>query len=219
MDKINLRSRFEEWVSEISGLINPAYVYLFANIIIATSLCFAAYMGSYWLYLSVLGLGISCLGYGLENYSDAEDEGNELRGFLMSFVSNGLGTSMVILGFMIYVGSPVFVLGFVLSILYLWRLVMLVLRYRIDDEYFRSNKSLRHIHIYTPIVLMIMAEIFVPSSIVYSSVFIISALLVINVFDLRKLFVVAGERDSENYRYGRAEHAYKIISSFFKVKK
>lgn len=82
------------------------------------------------------------------NTNNCYDGDNRWSSLVSGLTMEGVGGIIIIFGFMIYVGSPYFLLGLLLLLLYSWRSTMSLLRYRIKgvlfdtDEFFGSDNIL-----------------------------------------------------------------------------
>lgn len=159
------------------------------SVLVMLSFVLAASVNSAWLFLSVLGFAVSWLSSSfMEVYSFHNDDSRRWQRLVFSFISDSIGTLLVIVGFMIYVGSPSFLFGLFLLILYAWKAMISLFQYKVrgkcfaDNEFFSSNKFR------VLFSLMIITEFLVPWSIVYSAIFICALLLVTSIINLKELF-------------------------------
>lgn len=204
-------------ISSSLMFVRPEYIYLVCNIIVALGFVLAAYVNRYWLFLSVLAYAVNRLGVYLDDYLLCVGDDDKMWHKLVSkFILDGLGVSILALGFMVYVGTPAFLFVVMLFMLYSWKVVIALLRYKIDENYFVDFVLIDNSQVNFLIMLMIVMEYFIPWSIAYSSIFLIALLLVTNIINMKKLFVVAKERDIEDNDINSRANYIKIIDSFFR---
>ena len=187
------------------------------KILVSLSFVLGYYVGPTWLLLSIIGLSVDFMAnsYLKANRSNCYDGDNRWSSLVSGLTMEGVGGIIIIFGFMIYVGSPYFLLGLLLLLLYSWRSTMSLLRYRIKgvlfdtDEFFGSDK----IRILG--ALMILTELIFPWSIIYSALFMIALLFAKNIIDLNKLFAIANKRDKEEEDTTNPKQITRILNRFF----
>ena len=187
------------------------------KILVSLSFVLGYYVGPTWLLLSIIGLSVDFMAnsYLKANRSNCYDGDNRWSSLVSGLTMEGVGGIIIIFGFMIYVGSPYFLLGLLLLLLYSWRSTLSLLRYRIKgvffdtDEFFGSNK----IRILG--ALMILTELIFPWSIIYSALFMIALLFAKNIIDLNKLFAIANKRDKEEESVTSQKQITRILDRFF----
>lgn len=187
------------------------------KILVSLSFVLGYYVGPTWLLLSIIGLSVDFMAnsYLKANRSNCYDGDNRWSSLVSGLTMEGVGGIIIIFGFMIYVGSPYFLLGLLLLLLYSWRSTMSLLRYRIKgvlfdtDEFFGSDK----IRILG--ALMILTELIFPWSIIYSALFMIALLFAKNIIDLNKLFAIANKRDKEEESVTSQKQITRILDRFF----
>ena len=190
---------------------------LAGKILVSLSFVLGYYVGPTWLLLSIIGLSVDFMAnsYLKANRSNCYDGDNRWSSLVSGLTMEGVGGIIIIFGFMIYVGSPYFLLGLLLLLLYSWRSTLSLLRYRIKgvffdtDEFFGSNK----IRILG--ALMILVELIFPWSIVYSAIFMIALLFAKNIIDLNNLFAIANKRDKEEEDTTNPKQITRILNRFF----
>ena len=203
------------------GLRLPANKVIIAGlagkILVSLSFVLGYYVGPTWLLLSIIGLSVDFMAnsYLKANTNNCYDGDNRWGSLVSGLTMEGVGGIIIIFGFMIYVGSPYFLLGLLLLLLYSWRSTLSLLRYRIKgvffdtDEFFGSNK----IRILG--ALMILVELIFPWSIVYSAIFMIALLFAKNIIDLNNLFAIANKRDKEEESVTSQKQITRILDRFF----
>lgn len=190
---------------------------LAGKILVSLSFVLGYYVGPTWLLLSIIGLSVDFMAnsYLKANTNNCYDGDNRWSSLVSGLTMEGVGGIIIIFGFMIYVGSPYFLLGLLLLLLYSWRSTLSLLRYRIKgvffdtDEFFGSNK----IRILG--ALMILVELIFPWSIVYSAIFMIALLFAKNIIDLNNLFAIANKRDKEEEDTTNPKQITRILNRFF----
>lgn len=190
---------------------------LAGKILVSLSFVLGYYVGPTCLLLSIIGLSVDFMAnsYLKANTNNCYDGDNRWSSLVSGLTMEGVGGIIIIFGFMIYVGSPYFLLGLLLLLLYSWRSTLSLLRYRIKgvffdtDEFFGSNK----IRILG--ALMILVELIFPWSIVYSAIFMIALLFAKNIIDLNNLFAIANKRDKEEEDTTNPKQITRILNRFF----
>lgn len=168
------------------------------NLIVLLSFILAHYIHSSLLLLSVSGIAINWLSISLSKQYKNHTGSGRWHQLVLTFILDWSGIFLIILGFMIYIGSPAFLFGLLLLILYTLKVMISLLGHKITDEKYPADWELINWEQQRLLLtLTIIAEFFMPWSIVYSSIFICALLCVTNTISLRKLFIIANERDEK----------------------
>lgn len=178
------------------------YIGLFGNFVVAASFVLAAYLHINYLLVSIPGFIINWLGDSLDGrLAYYRNKPRKWYGFILDVTVDWIGIIAIGAGFMIYVGSPFHILGFLFVVLYGWEMITALLRYKIIDKYSIDSGIMGPTEVRVVIALILVAEVIVPTSIIYSIGFIILLLLVSNITETRKLMRFADLRDvDENVR-------------------
>lgn len=190
---------------------------LAGKILVSLSFVLGYYVGPTWLLLSIIGLSVDFMAnsYLKANTNNCYDGDNRWSSLVSGLTMEGVGGIIIIFGFMIYVGSPYFLLGLLLLLLYSWRSTLSLLRYRIKGVFFDTDKFFGSNKIRILGALMILVELIFPWSIVYSAIFMIALLFAKNIIDLNNLFAIANKRDKEEEDTTNPKQITRILNRFF----
>ena len=190
---------------------------LAGKILVSLSFVLGYYVGPTWLLLSIIGLSVDFMAnsYLKANTNNCYDGDNRWSSLVSGLTMEGVGGIIIIFGFMIYVGSPYFLLGLLLLLLYSWRITMSLLRYRIKGMFFDTDEFFGSDKIRILGALMILVELIFPWSIVYSAIFMIALLFAKNIIDLNNLFAIANKRDKEEEDTTNPKQITRILNRFF----
>lgn len=178
------------------------YIGLLGNFVVAASFVLAAHLHVNYLLVSVPGFIINWFGDSLDGrLAYYRNKPRKWYGFMLDVTVDWIGIIAIGIGFMIYVGSPFYILGFLFVVLYGWEMITALLRYKIIDKYSIDSGIMGPTEVRVIIALILVVEIIIPTSIIYSIGFIILLLLVSNITETRKLMHFADLRDvDENVR-------------------
>lgn len=175
---------------------NLTYFGLSGNIIVGISFVLAAYLHIYFLLISLLGFTINWLGDSLDGrLAYYRNKPRKWYGFMLDVTIDWIGIIFIGMGFMIYVGHPFYVLGFLFVVLYGWEMITALLRYKIVDKYSIDSGIMGPTEVRIVIALMLILEIIIPTSVIYSSGLIVILLIITNITDTRKLIRHANQKD------------------------
>lgn len=167
-----------------------AYIKLIGSFIVGAGMILAVYINSYYLFLSVLGFAINMYSEYFSKHLERErSELNEKYEFVLYFTLTVVSTFFICFGFMIYVGSPLFLFGIVIFVFYLWKLILSLLYKLISSKTF-TVEIINTFQLKILLTFMIITEFFFSWSIIFSAMFLIAFFAVTNFIDLVRLFVV-----------------------------
>src|ERR1035437_9211691 len=101
------------------------------------------------------------------------------------------------LGFMIYVGNNLEMLGFCFVILWGWEMLTTMLRYKITNQYSIDSGLFGPTEMRFVISFILILEVLFKDSIIYSTAIACVLLFIINLTDTRKLLKMADARDKD----------------------
>lgn len=172
------------------------YIGLLGNIIVGISFVMAAYIHINLLLVSIIGFAINWLGDSLDGrLAYYRNKPRKWYGFMLDVTIDWIGIIFIGIGFMIYVGSPFYILGYLFVVLYGWEMITALLRFKIIGKYSIDSGIMGPTEVRILIALILILEVIMPSSILYSSSLIIIILIVTNFSDTRKLILHANLRD------------------------
>lgn len=172
------------------------YLGLFGNFLVGISFVMAAFYHINYLLISILGFILNWLGDSLDGrLAYYRNKPRKWYGFMLDVTIDWIGIIFIGIGFMIYVGSPFFLLGFLFVVLYGWEMITALLRYKILGSYSIDSGIMGPTEVRIVVALMLVMEVVIPFSIIYCSAVIIIILISANIRDTRRLIHHANLRD------------------------
>lgn len=168
------------------------------NVIIFISFILAAYVNVAFLLLGVFGFLVSWFGDSLDGrIAYFRNKQRKWYGFSLDITTDWIGIVLVGWGFVIYVDSPWEVLGFSFVVLYGWEILTTLLRYKVTDKYSIDSGVLGPTEVRIVISAILIFEVALNDSILYSAALACLILLVSNIADTIKLLKLANARDQQ----------------------
>jgi phosphatidylglycerophosphate synthase len=168
------------------------------NVIIFISFILAAYINVAFLLLGVFGFLVSWFGDSLDGrIAYFRNKQRKWYGFSLDITTDWIGIVLVGWGFVIYVDSPWEVLGFSFVVLYGWEILTTLLRYKVTDKYSIDSGVLGPTEVRIVISAILIFEVALNDSILYSAALACLILLVSNIADTIKLLKLANARDQQ----------------------
>ena len=169
---------------------------LFGSIITAFSFILATYVNVNFLLIGVLGFAINWFGDSLDGrVAYYRKTPRKWYGFSLDITVDWLTTILIGLGFVIYVGGPAELLGFGFVVMYGWEMITTLLRYKITDKYSIDNGLFGPTEVRIIISLILVLEVFLRDSLIYSGAIVCAMLLISSIVDTKKLLHLADIRD------------------------
>ena len=166
------------------------------SILTASSFILAAYINIYFLLLGVLGLAINWFGDSLDGrVAYYRKTPRKWYGFSLDFTVDWLTDILIGIGYMIYVGSPWYLIGYGFIVMYGWEMITTLLRYKITDKYSIDSGLFGPTEVRIFISLILVLEVFAEGSIIYSGGIICIMLFIANINDTRNLLRLAVSQD------------------------
>lgn len=188
-----LLPKIPRWISS-DGLTAIGFV---GALMILASFVLASYLHISYLFLAIVGFFVQWFGDSLDGrIAYYRDKSRRWYGFALDIVMDWVSTVVIGLGFHLYVASEYEILGYLLVALYGWAMIVSQLRYKITGTYTIDAGLLGPTEIRVILCAVILLEVFVPGSIVYSVFLICVILFFINLIDTRKLLAFGDERDN-----------------------
>lgn len=199
-----LVQRVPSWISsDMLTLIG-----LSGNVIIFVSFILAAYINVAFLLLGVFGFMVSWFGDSLDGrIAYFRNKQRKWYGFSLDITTDWIGIVLVGWGFVIYVDSPWEVLGFSFVVLYGWEILTTLLRYKVTDKYSIDSGVLGPTEVRIVISAILIFEVALNDSILYSAALACLILLVSNIADTVKLLKLANARDQQERAAAEQEKA------------
>lgn len=166
------------------------------SILTASSFILAAYINIYFLLLGVLGLAINWFGDSLDGrVAYYRKTPRKWYGFSLDITVDWLTDILIGIGYMIYVGSPWYLIGYGFIVMYGWEMITTLLRYKITDKYSIDSGLFGPTEVRIFISLILVLEVFAEGSIIYSGGIICIMLFIANINDTRNLLRLADSQD------------------------
>jgi hypothetical protein len=169
---------------------------LVGSFVTAGSFILATYFQREWLLLGILGFLMNWFGDSLDGrlayYRNCP---RKWYGFSLDFLVDWLTNILIGYGYIVYVGGQWELFGFIFVILYGGEMMMALLRYKIVDQYTIDSGMLGPTEARILLSLILVLEVLLPDSIIYSSALACAVLLALNIKDLRSLLKMADLRD------------------------
>ena len=170
----------------------------FGSFIILLSFILATYYGRAYLLLGVFGFMVCWFGDSLDGrIAYYRNKQRKWYGFALDITTDWIGVVLMGWGFVIYIDSEWEILGFCFVILYGWEMLTTLLRYKITNKYSIDSGLFGPTEVRIVISLILILEVVLKGSIIYSSALACVLLFVSDVIDTRKLLKMADERDNE----------------------
>ena len=189
-----LVQRIPSWItSDILTAIG-----FFGSFIILLSFILATYFGGAYLLLGVFGFMVCWFGDSLDGrIAYYRNKQRKWYGFALDITTDWIGVVLMGWGFVIYIDSEWEIIGFCFVILYGWEMLTTLLRYKITNKYSIDSGLFGPTEVRIVISLILILEVVLKGSIIYSSATACILLLVSNIIDTNKLLKMADVRDNE----------------------
>ena len=181
---------------------------LMGGVIVAVSFVLAAYVSKYFLILGVLGFFINWLGDSLDGrLAYYRNKPRKWYGFSLDFCTDWITIVFIGAGYIVYVENHWELWGFVFVILYGWLMMIALLRYKIADVYTIDSGLFGPTEARVVISFILVFEVLVQGSIVYSAIVVCVILFIFNVADFVKLLRTADRKDKNEQAKKITEHS------------
>ncbi len=166
------------------------------SVLTASSFILADQINIYFLLLGVLGLAINWFGDSLDGrVAYFRKTPRKWYGFSLDITVDWITDILIGIGYMVYVGSPWYLIGYGFIVMYGWEMITTLLRYKITDKYSIDSGLFGPTEVRIFISLILILEVFIKGSIIYSGVIICIMLFIANINDTRNLLRLADSRD------------------------
>ena len=187
------------FVERIPSCISPDMltgIGFLGSLITAASFILAAYIHTNFLLLGVLGFAVNWFGDSLDGrIAYYRNTPRKWYGFSLDITVDWMTTILIGLGFVVYVGGSWELLGFGFVVMYGWEMITTLLRYKITDKYSIDNGLFGPTEVRILISLILILEVLIKDSIVYSGAVACIMLFISNIIDTIKLLKLADDRD------------------------
>jgi phosphatidylglycerophosphate synthase len=168
------------------------------SVIVFLSFVLGAYISRYFLLLGILGFMVSWFGDSLDGrIAYYRNKPRKWYGFSLDITVDWLGIILMGAGFIVYAPSYWKIIGFLFVVLYGWEMITALLRYKITEQYSIDSGSFGPTEVRILISLMLILEVIVKDSILYTSALACLVLLIMNFLETRKILKSADERDKK----------------------
>ena len=179
----------------------------FGNLMVAASFAMGAYINRYWLLISLIGFAINWFGDSLDGrLAYYRRTPRKWYGFSLDVTVDWIGTILIGLGFSIYAPGAWKYTGFLFVVLYGWEMITAQLRYKIGGQYSIDSGIFGPTEVRIILGAFITIEVFIPGTIQYLASAACLFILISNVFETRKLLLLADLRDAEDRRLKEAKN-------------
>ena len=205
-DRTNILKKYEQnliafLVQRVPKCINSDMltgIGMIGTLITMGSFILAHFYGRIFLLLGILGFIVNWFGDSLDGrlayYRNCP---RKWYGFSLDFIVDWLTNICIGIGYIIYVESEFELLGFGFVVLYGWAMMMALLRYKIINKYTIDSGIFGPTEVRVILSAMLVLEVLVKDSIIYSSAIACLILLILNIKDFCNLLVIADQRDKQ----------------------
>ncbi|MDX9904410.1 MAG: CDP-alcohol phosphatidyltransferase [Bacteroidales bacterium] len=168
------------------------------NVIVAGAFILAAYFSRSYLLLGLLGFMISWFGDSLDGrLAYYRKKPRKLYGFALDITIDWIGIFLIGFGYIFYVEGVWELFGYGFVVMYGWEMIISLLRYKITGKYSIDSGLMGPTEVRIIIGIIMVAEVFLPGSLLYSAGVVVIALFIFNIIDTRKLLRVADDIDKK----------------------
>jgi phosphatidylglycerophosphate synthase len=168
------------------------------SVIVFLSFVLGAYISRYFLLLGILGFMVSWFGDSLDGrIAYYRNKPRKWYGFSLDITVDWLGIILMGAGFIVYAPSYWKIVGFLFVVLYGWEMLTALLRYKVTEQYSIDSGSFGPTEVRILISFMLILEVIVKDSILYTSSFACLILLIMNFLETGKILKFADERDKK----------------------
>jgi len=168
----------------------------FGYVIVSGSFILADYFSRAYLLLGLLGFAINWFGDSLDGrLAFYRNRSRKQYGFALDLTIDWLSIILVGFGYIIYSEGIGKFLGYGFVVLYGWEIIIALLRFKITGKYSIDSGIMGPTEVRIAIGSIMVTEVLLPGSLLYSSGLTVIALIVFNIIDTIKLLRDADEID------------------------
>ncbi len=168
------------------------------SVIVFLSFVLGAFISRYFLLLGILGFMVSWFGDSLDGrIAYYRNKPRKWYGFSLDITVDWLGVILMGAGFIVYAPSYWKIIGFLFVVLYGWEMITALLRYKVTEQYSIDSGSFGPTEVRILISLILILEVIVKDSILYTSALACLVLLIMNFLETGKILKFANERDKK----------------------
>lgn len=182
---------------------------LLGNIIVLISFVLATYFSRSFLLLAIPGFFINWFGDSLDGrLAYYRKKPRKLYGFTLDITIDWVGIILMGTGYIIYARGIWEMLGYSFIVMYGWEIIISLMRYKITGRYSIDSGIFGPTEVRIAIAAILVAEVVLKDSIIYSSVVAVAIMLIININDTRRLLRAADSRDLSEIKRKQFEQSY-----------
>jgi hypothetical protein len=156
----------------------------------------ASYFSKYYLLLGVPGFMISWFGDSLDGrLAYYRNIPRKLYGFSLDITIDWISIIFIGCGYILYIDGVWDLLGYGFVVMYGWEMIITLMRYKITGKYSIDSGKFSPTEARIIISALMVTEVFLTGSIIYSAAAACVALFIINIIDTRKLLSLADDID------------------------
>ena len=168
------------------------------NVIVFLSFLLATLVDNVFLLLGVFGFIVGWFGDSLDGrIAYYRNKPHKWYGFSLDLTIDWIGTILIGLGFIIYSDENTKFLGYIFIVLYGWEIITTLMRYKVTDKYSIDSGIFGPTEARIFISLILILEVLFNGLLIYISAIVCFGLLILNIFDFRKLLKLANDRDRD----------------------
>lgn len=192
-----LVQRIPSWIS--SDMLTA--IGFCGGIIVFVSFILATYLNRNYLLLGVLGFTIIWFGDSLDGrVAYFRNKPRKLYGFALDITMDWISIIFIGCGYIVYSEGIWELLGYGFVVMYGWEMIIALMRYKITGKYSIDSGIFGPTEVRIIISAIMVAEVLLPGSLIYSAVIISVVLFFTNIADTRKLLLVADGMDKKEIK-------------------
>jgi phosphatidylglycerophosphate synthase len=192
-----LVQRIPSWIN--SDMLTA--IGFFGGIIVFVSFMLATYLNRNYLLLGVLGFTIIWFGDSLDGrVAYYRNKPRKLYGFALDITMDWISIILIGSGYIVYSEGIWELLGYGFVVMYGWEIIIALMRYKITGKYSIDSGIFGPTEVRILISAIMVIEVLLPGSIIYSVVLISVVLLFTNIADTRKLLLIADSMDKKKIK-------------------
>jgi hypothetical protein len=168
------------------------------SMVVLSGFVLATYINKYFLLMGIIGLYINWFGDSLDGrLAYYRHHPRKWYGFSLDITVDWLTTILIGCGYMIYTSGNWKILGFGFVVLYGWAMITTLVRYKVSGKYIIDSGALGPTEVRIIISTILILEVFVVGSILYSAIAACVILFVVNIIETMKLLRLADSLDKQ----------------------
>jgi phosphatidylglycerophosphate synthase len=173
----------------------------FGSVIVFVSFILAAYIDRTYLLLGVLGFTISWFGDSLDGrVAYYRNKPRKLYGFALDITMDWISIIIIGCGYIVYSEGIWELLGYGFVVMYGWEMIIALMKYKITGKYSIDSGIFGPTEVRIIISAIMVAEVLLPGSLIYSAGIIVLILFFTNIVDTRKLLLVSDSMDKKEMK-------------------